>query len=85
MSATTDLDQPLVVEFPPIEGAAGSVSSITITEPTAAQIALWDGLENTPAQIKAISVCSSTPTAVIEKLPARAFMKAVKRVEAFLA
>ena len=94
MSETTDrppavigLDEDLTITFEAISIAPGvdPVTSITIVEPTAAQIAMWDNLEGTIAQIKAISVCASVPEAIVRKLRARPYMLAVRRIEAFLA
>ena len=84
-TVTPDLDEPLVIDLPkPIEGPAGPVTQIVISEPTAAQIVQWDKLSGTEADIVAISVCAGIPRAVVEKLPARPLYKAARRIGAFL-
>ncbi len=84
-TVTPDLDEPLVIDLPkPIEGPAGPVSQIVISEPTAAQIAQWDKLSGSEADIVAISVAAGVPRTIVEKLPARQFYKAARRIGAFL-
>jgi hypothetical protein len=80
-----NLDEDLVIELrKPIEGPAGPISQIVIGEPTAGQILLWDKLAGAEADIKAISVVSGLPMSVVEKLPARAFNQAARRIGHFL-
>lgn len=80
-----NLDEDLVITLPrPIDGAAGPVAQLVIREPTAAEILQWDKLSGAEADIKAISVVSGVPPSVVEKLPARAFYRAARRIGAFL-
>jgi len=83
---TPELDEPLVIDLgKPIEGPAGLVvTELTIVEPTAAQIAQWDKLSGVEADVMAISVVAGVPKSVVDKLPARAFYQAARRIGAFL-
>jgi hypothetical protein len=80
-----DLDEDLVIVFKkPIDGPTGPVSQLVITEPTAGQMMLWDKLEGVAADVMAISTVSGIPQSVIEKVPARPFNRAARRIGAFL-
>lgn len=79
-----ELNEDLTIQFETITIPAGSYSSITIREPSAAQIGQWSALDGTAAQIKAVSVCGAVPVSVVEQMKARPFMQAVRRVEGFL-
>lgn len=82
-----ELDEPLIIILgKPIDGPGGVVvTELAIVEPTAAQIAQWDKLTGVEADVMAISVVAGVPKAVVEKLPARAFYQAARRIGAFLA
>jgi hypothetical protein len=83
--AALDLDEDLVITLKrPLEGPTGPVTHITITEPTAGQMMMWDKLVGVEADVVAISTVSGIPKSVIEKLPARLFNKAARRIGAFL-
>jgi len=80
-----DLDQELVLPLAkPIDGPAGPVAQIVIREATAAEIMQWDKLSGAEADVKAISVVAGVPTSVVEKLPARVFYRASRRIGDFL-
>jgi hypothetical protein len=44
----------------------------------------WDKLSGAEADVKAISVVAGVPTSVVEKLPARVFYRASRRIGDFL-
>ncbi|WP_242183082.1 phage tail assembly protein [Sphingomonas sp. CARO-RG-8B-R24-01] len=80
-----NLDEELVIVFKkPIDGPGGPYSQITIREPTADEIELWDKLSGVEADKKAISVVAGIPPAVAGKIPARDFYRAARRIGAFL-
>ncbi|WP_288935514.1 phage tail assembly protein [uncultured Sphingomonas sp.] len=80
-----NLDEDLILTLTrPIEGPAGPVTELVIREPTAAEIMQWDKLMGAEADVKAISVVAGVPMSVVEKLPARIFYRASRRIGAFL-
>lgn len=80
-----DLDEDLTLTLAkPIDGPVGAIGQIVIREPTAAEIMQWDKLTGAEADVKAISVVAGVPMSVVEKLPARIFYRAARRIGAFL-
>lgn len=85
-TVTPPLDEPLVITLPkPIDAPGGPINQLVIEEPTAAQIAGWDKLSGAEADIAAISAVAGIPRSAVEKLPARVFYQAARRIGAFLA
>lgn len=81
-----DIDDELVITFrKPIDGPAGPVTSIVIREPTAGEMMQWDKLAGVEADAKAISVVAGVPSIVVEKMPARDFIRASRKIADFLA
>lgn len=81
-----NLDEDLILTLKtPIDGPAGPVAQLVIREPTAAEIMQWDRLSGAEADVKAISVVAGVPASVVERLPARIFYQAARRIGAFLA
>lgn len=79
------LDEDLVITFRvPIDGPAGPIASIVIREPTAGEMLQWDALAGVAADIKAISVVAGIPPQAVEKMPARDFIRASKKIASFL-
>lgn len=80
-----NLDEELIVDLRrPIDGPDGPVSRLVVREPTAGEIMMWDSLSGVAADIMAISVVTGVPKSVVEKLPARDFHRAARRIGAFL-
>ncbi|MDH4745822.1 phage tail assembly protein [Sphingomonas sp. CBMAI 2297] len=79
------LDEDLVITFrKAIDGVAGPIASIVIREPTAGEMMQWDRLSGVEADVKAISVVAGIPPVDVEKLAARDFIRASRRIAAFL-
>jgi hypothetical protein len=79
------LDEDLVIAFrKPIDGLAGPFTSIVIREPTAGEMMEWDKLSGVEADVKAISVVAGIPPQDVQKIPARDFIRASRRIAAFL-
>ena len=53
-----------------------SYTELKLREPTAAQVAMWDKLSGTEADIMAVAVVSGVPKQVVEKLKIRDLNKA---------
>lgn len=80
------LDEDLVIVFKkPIDGVAGQpIASIVIREPTAGEMLQWDRLSGVEADVKAISVVAGIPPVDVEKMTSRDFIRASRRIAAFL-
>lgn len=84
-TVTPNLDEPLAIELNrPIDGPAGPITQFVIREPSAGELMQWDKLVGVEADVKAIAVVAGIPVSVVEKLPARAFYLAARRIGAFL-
>lgn len=82
---TPNLDEELVIDLNrPIDGPGGPINQLVVREPRAGEIMQWDKLSGAEADVKAISVVAGVPVSVVEKLPARAFYAAARRIGAFL-
>ena len=75
--AETEIPEELVVTLrEPIMLGDMPYTELKLREPTAAQVAMWDKLSGTEADILAVSIVSGVPKPVVEKLKIRDLNKA---------
>ena len=82
----TEIPAELVVPLrEPIDLGNLAYTELKLREPTAAQVAMWDKLSGTEADIMAVAVVSGVPKSVVEKLKIRDLTVASRYIARFLA